>query len=98
MSLHDGAAIIGNRFHHPTGKRLTYVRSIRQDNVRIPWIFPQSLAAGRGVLTLLLALATQRDQTVRDYLIEKHAVQATRLVACEPAIDNKEEAAPLLIC
>lgn len=59
---------------------------------RSPW-----LQAG-GVLTLLLALATQRDQTVRDYLIEKHAVQATRLVACEPAIDNKEEAAPLLIC
>jgi outer membrane protein OmpA-like peptidoglycan-associated protein len=36
----------------------------------------------------LLELAVQRAAAVTDYLVEKHAVNASRLVACQPSIDS----------
>ncbi|MGD2056658.1 MAG: hypothetical protein PVJ15_07615, partial [Gammaproteobacteria bacterium] len=42
----------------------------------------------------LLALADERDSAVKEYLITKHAVNAARLVACQPRIDADAAAEP----
>lgn len=42
----------------------------------------------------LIGLADRRDEVIKDYFIEKHAVKAGRLVACKPAIDAADGAEP----
>lgn len=42
----------------------------------------------------LLALATERAGVIVDYLVSRHAVTASRLVACQPAIDSTVESTP----
>ena len=42
----------------------------------------------------LLELARQRAAVVKDYLVAEHAVTASRLVACQPHIDEDDDAAP----
>jgi hypothetical protein len=42
----------------------------------------------------LLTLAGQRAAAVKDHLVEEHRVTASRLVACQPHIDEDEEAEP----
>jgi hypothetical protein len=42
----------------------------------------------------LIDLADLRDAVIKDYFIEKHGVEAGRLVACKPAIDTAEGAEP----
>lgn len=48
VSVRDGAAMIGPRFHHPTGKRLTHGRRTRQGKVNSLYVLTQPLGAGRG--------------------------------------------------
>ncbi|MFV1974021.1 MAG: DUF748 domain-containing protein, partial [Thiohalobacterales bacterium] len=40
----------------------------------------------------LLSLADQREAAIKDYFINKHAIKAGRLVACQPRIDAEEGA------
>jgi hypothetical protein len=42
----------------------------------------------------LLALAGQRAGAVKDHLVSTHGVTASRLVACQPRIDDDDENAP----
>ena len=42
----------------------------------------------------LLQLARQRAAAVKDHLVAEHAVSASRLVACQPHIDEDDDAAP----
>jgi len=42
----------------------------------------------------LLQLARQRAAAVKDHLVAEHAVSASRLVACQPHIDEDHDAAP----
>jgi hypothetical protein len=42
----------------------------------------------------LLTLAEQRAAAVKDHLVEEHGVTASRLVACQPHIDEDDEAVP----
>ncbi len=42
----------------------------------------------------LLSLADQREAAIKDYFINKHAIKAGRLVACQPRIDAEEGAEP----
>jgi hypothetical protein len=42
----------------------------------------------------LLSLADQREAAIKDYFIDKHAIKAGRLVACQPRIDAEEGAEP----
>jgi outer membrane protein OmpA-like peptidoglycan-associated protein len=42
----------------------------------------------------LLTLAKQRAAAVKDYLVEERSVNASRLVACQPHIDEDNEAVP----
>ena len=40
----------------------------------------------------LLELASQRADALTDYLVSEHAIKASRLVACQPAIDSETDA------
>ena len=42
----------------------------------------------------LLQLARQRAAAVKDHLVAEHAVSASRLVACQPHIDEEDDAVP----
>ena len=42
----------------------------------------------------LLQLARQRAAAVKDHMVAEHAVSASRLVACQPHIDEDDDAAP----
>ena len=51
-----------------------------------------AIAAGGAGLAANSWLATQRAAAVKDYLVTKHAVSASRLVACQANIDDADDA------
>ena len=43
---------------------------------------------------VLMQLARNRSEALKDYLVEKQGVAAERLFICHPQIDKEEEALP----